>query len=394
MSTYRTLDEIAVEGKRVVIRVDLNVPMHNGIITDKTRIEKIAPTLRELTRRGADLVILAHFGRPKGRYIPNLSLKPIAIQLENILGLPVRFLTLKNALEEARPTPTGAITLIENIRFESGEEKNDCTLINQLAALGDIYVNDAFSCSHRAHASTYGITKRLPAAAGRFLEMEIRTLNNFLKKPKHPVVAIVGGSKVSTKLEILGFLLEKVDHLVIGGGMANTFLKAKGNEIGTSLCEYNMIELANEIMDRAIAASCTIFLPHDVVIARELTEGADTASILVGKVPSDMMILDIGPRSINALCELLNKSHTLLWNGPLGAFEISPFDNGTNRVALAAKRLTVTGKLMSIAGGGDTTAALRNASVASSFTYVSTAGGAFLEWLEGKELPGIKALEV
>jgi phosphoglycerate kinase len=393
MAGYRTLDDLDVAGKRVVVRVDLNVPMRDGQVTDATRIERTAPTLKELAEAGARVVVLSHFGRPKGKPVPEMSLSPLSGPLQAALGRPVAFFGLDEAAGGVAGLADGEVALIENVRFDPGEEANDGAFADKLAALGDIYVNDAFSCAHRAHASTEAIAHRLPSAAGRAMQAELEALTAGLADPQRPVAAVVGGAKVSTKLDVLGHLLDKVDQLVIGGGMANTFLYAQGIEVGASLCERDMADTARAIMARAEASNCEIVLPADVVVAAELKEGVDTAAIMVTKVPAGMMILDIGPRAIRDLCERLESCRTVLWNGPLGAFETAPFDVGTNEVARAAARLTGEGRLVSVAGGGDTVAALHHAGAADGFTYVSTAGGAFLEWLEGKELPGIKALD-
>ncbi len=389
----RVLDDLSPRGARVLVRVDLNVPMRDGRVSDGTRIERAVPTLAELAAAGAKVIVLSHFGRPKGQVVPELSLTPLAQPLAAALGRPVAFADMAAAPDAVAKMADGDVLLLENVRFDPGEEANGSDFTQALAALGDIYVNDAFSCAHRAHASTTGLAHLLPAAAGRALQAELTALEAALASPRRPVAALVGGAKVSSKLAVLGHLLDKVDQLIIGGGMANTFLFAKGIAIGASLCETDLAETAREIIAKADKVGCEIVLPVDVVLARELRAGADTATVPVDKVPDDMMILDIGPASVADLTRRLAGCRTLLWNGPLGAFEFPPFDNGTVKVAQAAAAQTRAGELTSVAGGGDTVAALAHAGAADDFTYVSTAGGAFLEWLEGKVLPGIKALE-
>jgi phosphoglycerate kinase len=396
MAKHRTLDDLDVKGKRVLVRLDLNVPVKDGKVTDATRIERQVPTVRELSRKGARVVALSHFERPKGKRVPEMSLKPIAVALGQALGQPVAFADdcVGPAAEAAvAKLKDGEILLLENTRFHAGEEKNDAAFAKQLAALGDLYVNDAFSAAHRAHASTEGVARLLPSAAGRSMQAELDALEAALGDPERPAMAIVGGAKVSSKLDVLGNLVGRVDQLVIGGGMANTFLFARGVEVGKSLCEKELADTAREIEAKAEKAGCEIVLPRDVVLAHALKPGVDTSTVVVEKVPADMLILDVGPRSVLDLEERLAKCRTLMWNGPLGAFETPPFDEATVRAARAAAKLSKSGKLKSIAGGGDTVAALNHAGVADDFTYVSTAGGAFLEWLEGKELPGVKALE-
>ncbi|MBL6954564.1 MAG: phosphoglycerate kinase [Alphaproteobacteria bacterium] len=389
----RVLDDLSPRGARVLVRVDLNVPMRDGRVSDGTRIERAVPTLAELAAAGAKVIVLSHFGRPRGQVVPELSLTPLAQALAAALGRPVAFADMAAAPDAVAKMTDGDVLLLENVRFDPGEEANGSDFTQALAALGDIYVNDAFSCAHRAHASTTGLAHLLPAAAGRALQAELTALEATLASPRRPVAALVGGAKVSSKLAVLGHLLDKVDQLIIGGGMANTFLFAKGIAIGASLCETDLAETAREIIAKAGKVGCEIVLPVDVVLARELRAGADTATVPVDKVPGDMMILDIGPASVADLTRRLAGCRTLLWNGPLGAFEFPPFDNGTVKVAQAAAAQTRAGELTSVAGGGDTVAALAHAGVANDFTYVSTAGGAFLEWLEGKPLPGIEALE-
>jgi phosphoglycerate kinase len=393
---FKTLDDVAVAGKRVLVRGDLNVPVRDGKVGDTTRIERLVPTLRDLIAKGARVVVISHFGRPKGQVVPEMSLAPVADALSQALGKPVAF--AKDCVGDTAKAVVdgladGDVALLENLRFHAGEEKNDPDFARRLAALGDVYVNDGFSVSHRAHASTEAIARLLPAAAGRNMQAELEALEAALGAPKRPVVAIVGGAKVSTKLAVLGHLIDKVDALVIGGGMANTFLHALGTDVGSSLCEADLADTARDIMAKADAAGCEIVLPSDVVIAAKLEEGVPSETVPVAAVPQDKMILDVGPDSAAALAARFADTHTLLWNGPLGAFEFPPFDKSTVSVAQAAARQTKAGGLVSVAGGGDTVAALRHAGVADDFTYVSTAGGAFLEWLEGKELPGVAALQ-
>ncbi len=392
---WKTLDDVALAGKTVLCRVDINVPMEGGRVTDATRIEKIAPTVEDIIARGGRAVLLAHFGRPKGKVVDDMSLRHVVPALETALGRRVVFAAdcvgalAQAAIAEAGP---GDVVLLENTRFHGGEEKNDPALAADMAALGDVFVNDAFSAAHRAHASTTGIAHLLPAAAGRLMEAELRALEAALGSPARPVVAVVGGAKVSTKLELLGNLVAKVDHLVIGGGMANTFLVAQGVEVGTSLAERDMAATALDIVEKAKAAGCTIHLPVDVVVAREFKAGAAHQVVPVSDCPADAMILDAGPATVAKLAALFATCKTLIWNGPLGAFEITPFDAATNAAAREVARLTRAGALVSVAGGGDTVAALNQAGVADDFTFISTAGGAFLEWMEGKELPGVAAL--
>jgi phosphoglycerate kinase len=392
---WKTLDDVALAGKTVLCRVDINVPMEGGRVTDATRIEKIAPTVEDIIARGGRAVLLAHFGRPKGKVVDDMSLRHVVPALETALGRRVVFAAdcvgalAQAAIAEAGP---GDVVLLENTRFHGGEEKNDPALAADMAALGDVFVNDAFSAAHRAHASTTGIAHLLPAAAGRLMEAELRALEAALGSPARPVVAVVGGAKVSTKLELLGNLVAKVDHLVIGGGMANTFLVAQGVEVGTSLAERDMAATALDIVEKAKAAGCTIHLPVDVVVAREFKAGAAHQVVTVADCPADAMILDAGPATVAKLAALFATCKTLIWNGPLGAFEITPFDAATNAAAREVARLTRAGALVSVAGGGDTVAALNQAGVADDFTFISTAGGAFLEWMEGKELPGVAAL--
>ncbi len=389
----QTLDDLTLAGQRVLVRVDLNVPMRDGRVSDATRIERAVPTLAELVGKGAKVIVLSHFGQPKGQVVPNMSLAPLAGPLAAALERPVAFAAMDTAPAVVAAMNDGDVLLLENVRFDAGEEANDGVFAQRLADLGDIYVNDAFSCAHRAHTSTEAIAHLLPAAAGRSMQAELTALEAALANPRRPVAALVGGAKVSSKLAVLGHLLDKVDQLIIGGGMANTFLFAKGINVGASLCETDLADTAREIMAKAGQTGCEIVLPVDVVLAREFKAGMDATTVPIDKVPDDMMILDVGPASVWDLAQRLQQYRTLLWNGPMGAFEIAPFDNGTVKVAQAAAARSKAGNLTSVAGGGDTVAALRHAGAADDFTYVSTAGGAFLEWLEGKVLPGIKALE-
>jgi phosphoglycerate kinase len=394
MSGFRTLDQADVNGKRVLVRVDLNVPMENGRVSDATRIERVAPTIEEISKKGGKVILLAHFGRPKGRD-PKDSLKPVVEALSHQLGKPVAFADdcIGASAEKAvAAMGTGDVLLLENTRFHAGEEKNDKTFVTELAQLGDLYVNDAFSAAHRAHASTEGLARVLPAYAGRAMESEIEALSKGLESPARPVVAIVGGAKVSTKIDLLENLVAKVDALVIGGGMANTFLHATGLNVGRSLAEKDLAATALRIVERAREEGCAIILPVDGVCAYEFKAGAENHTYGIDAIPEDQMILDVGSQSVERVNAAINDAATLVWNGPLGAFEIAPFDQGTVAAARHAAERTKAGKLVSVAGGGDTVAALNHAGVAGTFTYVSTAGGAFLEWLEGKTLPGVEAL--
>jgi phosphoglycerate kinase len=396
MSEFRTLDDLDVRGKRAIVRLDLNVPMKDGKVTDSTRIDRSAATLRELVGKGAKVIVMAHFGRPKGKRAPEFSLRPLVEPLAKALGRPVAFAEdCIGAPAEAAvgKLKDGDVLLLENLRFHEAEEANDAGFAKALAALADIYVNDAFSCAHRAHASTEGIAHLLPAVAGRLMQAELDHLGAALGNPKRPVMAIVGGAKVSTKLDLLGNLVGKVDLLVIGGGMANTFLFAEGREVGKSLAERDMAETARNIVAEAKKKNCRIVLPVDAVTAGEFKAGVPTKTVDVGAVPADQMILDIGPKSALEIGALLKTCKTLVWNGPVGAFETPPFDQGTTAAAKAAAALTQAKSLLSVAGGGDTVAALAHAGVVDQFSYVSTAGGAFLEWLEGKDLPGVAALK-
>ncbi|MCC4245383.1 phosphoglycerate kinase [Stappia indica] len=395
--TFKTLDDLGnLSGRRALVRVDLNVPMDGNRVTDTTRIDRVLPTIRELSDKGARVVLLAHFGRPKGAVMPEMSLAPVAAALTERLGRPVAFAadcigdlaaSLIDGLKD------GDVALLENTRFHAGEEKNDGAFADALAALGDLYVNDAFSAAHRAHASTEGLARRLPAYAGRTMQAELEALASALTTPVRPVLAVVGGAKVSSKIDLLENLVKKVDMLVIGGGMANTFLAAKGVSVGKSLCEHDLADTARRIMDAAAAAGCEIVLPVDAVVAREFKAGAASETVSVDAVPADAMILDVGAASIDNVRAKIDAAATLVWNGPLGAFEIEPFDTATVAAARHAAERTRAGSLTTVAGGGDTVAALNHAGVADDFSYVSTAGGAFLEWLEGKALPGVVALE-
>jgi len=395
--TFKTLDDLQdAAGKRALVRVDLNVPMDGGKVTDKTRIERVLPTLRELSDKGAKVILLAHFGRPKGQVVPSMSLEPVAPAVAELLGKPVSFASdcVGVPAETAiSAMADGDVLLLENTRFHPCEEKNRDEFAKELAANGDLYVNDAFSAAHRAHVSTEALARLLPAYAGRTMQAELEALQSALGTPERPVLAVVGGAKVSSKIDLLENLVSKVDMLVIGGGMANTFLAAKGVDVGKSLCEHDLADTAKKIMTAADKAGCEIVLPVDAVVAREFKAGADCETVALDAIPADAMILDVGEASINTVQDKIDQAATLVWNGPLGAFEIEPFDIATIAAARHAATRTKDGKLKSVAGGGDTVAALNHAAVADDFSYVSTAGGAFLEWLEGKELPGVKALE-
>ena len=396
MTAFRTLDRVDVKGKRILMRVDLNVPVENGVVTDSTRIERVAPAITEIVDKGAKVILLSHFGRPKGRD-PTQSLKPVAAEVARIIKRPIKFADdcigepAEQAVAAMKP---GEILCLENTRFHAGEEKNDPVFVAELAKLGDIWVNDAFSAAHRAHASTEGLGHKLPAYAGRTMQAELEALAKALENPQRPLVAIVGGAKISTKLDLLGNLLDKVNALIIGGAMANTFLLAQGKNVGKSLVESDLVSTALEIMDKAKAGKREIILPVDVVVAEKFEAHASSRVVDAGKVGVTDMILDIGPRSIEQVISVLARAKTLVWNGPFGAFEMEPFDNGTAEVAEAVAELTAAGKLVSVAGGGDTVAALNVAGVADRLTYVSAAGGAFFEWLEGKRLPGVEVLRV
>ena len=388
---WKTMDDVALAGKVVLTRVDINVPMEGDVVTDTTRIDKIRPTVEDIIARGGKVVLLAHYGRPKGKPVPEMSLRRVQPALETGLGRTVTFMERPSrALIDA--LPSDAVVLVENTRFTAMEEANDPAMAQFLASLGDVFCNDAFSAAHRAHASTEGVARLMPNFAGRLMEEELRALEAALGQPERPVVAVVGGAKVSTKLELLGNLVGKVDHLVIGGGMANTFLVAQGVEVGRSLAERDMGAMALEILAKAKAAGCAVHLPVDVVVAGEFKAGAASRVVKVGACPADQMILDAGPETVAELTRVFAACKTLIWNGPLGAFEIPPFDAATTAAAQAAAKLTRTGKLISVAGGGDTVSALNHAGAAGDFTFISTAGGAFLEWMEGKTLPGVAAL--
>ena len=388
---WKILDEMNLMGKRVLTRVDINVPVKNGLVSDTTRIDRIAPTVRHILQSGATPILIAHFGRPKGKPMPEMSLSVTLPALESALGVPVKFTTL----DKARETITfskNQVVLIENIRFEPGEEQNDAALAQRLADLGDIYCNDAFSTAHRAHVSTEALARLLPSCAGRLMAEELSALEATLGAPQRPVVAVIGGAKVSSKLGLLGNLVAKVDHLVIGGGMANTFLAALGHGVGKSLCEHDLADTARTILAMAETSGCEIILPSDVVVAHSFAAHADHETVDASACPTDAIILDAGPATVARVGACFAQAWTVIWNGPLGAFELEPFDRATNAAAQAAATLTRAGKLISVAGGGDTVAALNQAGVADDFTYISTAGGAFLEWMEGKELPGVAAL--
>jgi phosphoglycerate kinase len=390
---FKTLDDIGdVTGKRVLVREDLNVPMDGARVTDDTRLRATVATVGELADKGAIVLVLAHFGRPKGQRNPAMSLALVTGAYQQVLGRPVRFIDDQGAADAIATMQPGDIGVIENTRFDPGEESNSPATIDRLAALGDFYVNDAFSAAHRAHASTEGLAHRLPAFAGRAMEAELDALDKALGNPEHPVAAVVGGAKVSSKLDVLKHLVAKVDHLIIGGGMANTFLAARGVNVGKSLCEHDLTGTAEEILDAADRAGCTVHLPYDVVVATEFKPNPATRTVNVHEVAADEMILDIGPAATEALGDVLKNCRTLVWNGPLGAFETPPFDVATVALARTAAALTKEGSLVSVAGGGDTVAALNQAGVADQFSFVSTAGGAFLEWMEGKDLPGVAAL--
>ena len=393
--TFKTLDDADLAGKRALVRVDLNVPMHDGEVSDDTRLRAAVPTIEKLRAGGATVILLAHFDRPKGKRVPEMSLAPIAIALAKVLGSPVGFANdcvgpvAADAVAALKP---GDVLLLENVRFHAGEEKNDPEFAKALAANGDLYVNDAFSAAHRAHASTEGLAHLLPAYAGEQMRLELTALDKALGNPERPVMGIVGGSKVSSKLDLLRNLVTKLDKLAIGGGMANTFLYAQGHDVGASYCEKDLAETARDIIRLAGQNNCKLFLPVDIVVAEKMAPGAAARVRGLGEVDEDERILDAGPESVERLCRAMANSKTLIWNGPLGVFEIPPFDKGTMAAARYAAQLAKEGKLVAVAGGGDTVAALNAAGCADDFTFVSTAGGAFLEWMEGKELPGVAAL--
>ncbi|MEG8028731.1 phosphoglycerate kinase [Sphingomonas aerolata] len=390
---FKTLDDMGdVRGKRVLVREDLNVPMAEGAVTDDTRLRATVATVGELADKGAIVLILAHFGRPKGNPSPEFSLSQVVRPYSDVLGREVRYVDWEGADDAVAMLEPGDIAVLENTRFFGGEETNDPAVVARFASLGDLYVNDAFSAAHRAHASTEGLAHVLPAFAGRAMEAELDALQKALGAPEHPVAAVVGGAKVSSKLDVLRHLVTRVDHLIIGGGMANTFLAARGVDVGKSLCEHELAATCEQIMEAADKANCTVHLPYDVVVAKEFKPNPATRTINVHEVAADEMILDVGPAAVESLGDVLKNCRTLVWNGPLGAFETPPFDTATVALARTAAALTEGGSLVSVAGGGDTVAALNHAGVADAFTFVSTAGGAFLEWMEGKDLPGVAAL--
>jgi phosphoglycerate kinase len=396
MAGFRTIDDMpALAGKAVLVRADLNVPMADGVVGDATRLRAAVPTIAALADAGAKVLVLSHFGRPKGRDTKN-SLKPVAAALADVLGRPVAFIDDcigPVARAGVAALPAGGVAVLENTRFHAGEEANDPAFVAELAALGDFFVNDAFSTAHRAHASTEGVAHKLPAFAGRTMEAELKALESALGKPQRPVAAVVGGAKVSSKIDVLTNLVGKVDHLMIGGGMANTFLAARGIDVGKSLCEHDLKDTALAIMARAEAAGCTIHLPYDVVVAKEFKAHAENRIANIHDIQPDEMVLDIGPAAVEALADALKTCATCVWNGPLGAFEIAPFDAATVALARTAAALTQGHTLLTVAGGGDTVAALAHAGVTADFSFISTAGGAFLEWMEGKSLPGVAALQ-
>ena len=390
---FKTLDDLGdVAGRRVLVREDLNVPLKDGQVTDDTRLRATVATVAELADKGAIVLVLAHFGRPRGVPTPDMSLAQITKAYESVLGRPVRYVDWEGADAAVATLQPGDIAVLENTRFFGGEEKNDPKVVERFASFGELYVNDAFSAAHRAHASTEGLAHVLPAYAGRAMEAELDALEQALGSPEHPVAAVVGGAKVSSKLEVLRHLVSRVDHLIIGGGMANTFLAARGVNVGKSLCEHDLTGTAEEILTAAEQAGCTVHLPYDVVVATEFRPNPTTRTVNVHEVAADEMILDVGPAAVEALGDVLKTCRTLVWNGPLGAFETPPFDAATVALARTAAALTKEGSLVSVAGGGDTVAALNQAGAADAFTFVSTAGGAFLEWMEGRELPGVAAL--
>ena len=396
INAFNTLDDIGdVRGRRVLVREDLNAPLAEAKVTDDTRLRAAVPTIAELSDAGAIVLILAHVGRPKGRLDPEASTALLRKPLSDLLGRDVMFVEdCQGPIAEAAVAilQPGGIALLENTRFHAGEEANDPALVAAIAKLGEFYVNDAFSAAHRAHASTEGLAHVLPAYAGRQMEAELRALDKALGNPQHPVAAVVGGAKVSSKLGVLEHLVARVDHLIIGGGMANTFLAARGVDVGRSLCEHDLVDTANRIFDAADSAGCTVHLPYDVVVATEFRADPPVRTVNVHEVRADEMILDVGPAAVEALGDVLKTCRTLVWNGPMGAFETPPFDAATVALARTAAALTSSGDLVSVAGGGDTVAALNQAGVAAQFSFVSTAGGAFLEWMEGRELPGVAAL--
>lgn len=395
MPAFKTLDDVDVKSKRALVRVDLNVPMADGKVSDATRILRILPTISEISEKGGKVILLAHFGRPKGEVNPEMSLAPVVSTLSDMLGKPIAFGTdCIGPMAEAAVSAMndGEVVLLENTRFHAGEEKNDPGFVSELATNGDLFVSDAFSAAHRAHASTEGLARHLEAVAGRTMQAELEALEAGLGNPQKPLIAIVGGAKVSTKLDLLSNLVSKVDMLVIGGGMANTFMAAQGTDVGKSLCEHDLAETARNILAEAEKQNCEIILPSDVIVASEFAANAPNQTVAASQCPADQMILDAGPQAASAIAEKIRLAKTLIWNGPLGAFEIEPFDAATVAVAKVAAEQTAKGELVSVGGGGDTVAALNHADAAKDFSYVSTAGGAFLEWMEGKELPGVAVL--
>ena len=393
--TFKTLDDVDLAGKRALVRVDLNVPMEDGQVTDDTRLQAAKPTVDKLRAGGAKVILLAHFDRPKGKVVPSMSLRPIVEPLAKVLGVPIAFADDcigQKAREAVDAMGAGDVLLLENVRFHAGEEANDGAFADELAANGDLFVNDAFSAAHRAHASTEALARRLPAYAGEQMRLELDALDAALGRPRRPVLGIVGGSKVSTKLDLLRNLVTKLDKLAIGGGMANTFLYAQGHDVGASYCEKDLTETARDIIRLAGQNNCKLFLPLDIVVAEKLAPGAPARVRPVGSIDEHERILDAGPETVERLCRAMDNSETLIWNGPLGVFEMPPFDKGTMTAARHAAELAKAGKIVAVAGGGDTVAALNAAGVSGDFTFVSTAGGAFLEWMEGKELPGVAAL--
>lgn len=393
--TFRTLDTADLAGKTALVRVDFNVPVEGGKITDDTRLRSALPTIQYLSGKGAKVALLAHFDRPKGKVVPEMSLGFVAEPLAALLGAPVTFAADcigAAAADAIAALPAGGVTLLENVRFHAGEEKNDPAFAAELAKLGDVYVNDAFSAAHRAHASTEALARALPAYPGLAMQRELEALDSALGNPQKPVIGIVGGSKVSTKLDLLNNLVSKLDRLAIGGGMANTFLYAQGHDVGGSLCEKDLADTARQIIEKAKAAGCELLLPVDVVVAKKVAPGVDAETRALGEVQPDDLILDAGPESVKRLLAAMDASKTLIWNGPLGVFEVPPFDEATVAAAKHAAQLAKSGKIVAVAGGGDTVSALNHAGVVGDMTFVSTAGGAFLEWMEGKDLPGVSAL--
>ena len=389
--SWNTLEDMDLKGRRVLTRIDINVPMNRGVVSDRTRMDRVAPTVHHILRHGGTPILIAHYGRPNGKDMPEMSLRLLLFDLEKALGCSVTLTTLDKA-RDTIATCKNQVVLIENIRFEPGEEINDPALVQRLANLGDLYCNDAFSTAHRAHASTTGLAYLRPSCAGLLMASELDALQAVLGAPKRPLVAVVGGAKVSTKLDLLENLITKVDYLIIGGAMANTFIAALGNSVGASLCEHSMADTALRILYNAKSIGCEIILPSDVIVAEKFAKNARNIMVNATDCPSGYMILDVGNNTITQISECLSKAKTVIWNGPLGAFELTPFDRGTTVTMQTVARLTKLGKITSVAGGGDTVAALNHAGVGGAFTYISTAGGAFLEWMEGKELPGVAAL--